>query len=66
MVARRIPLRRHKHFWLFLHAVLVVIDSDGNRLLSQRIPNDEPALLVAHGKTILYIPGRIVHHAARL
>ncbi|GAA2129237.1 hypothetical protein GCM10009825_09310 [Arthrobacter humicola] len=76
-----------------------MIDADGNRLLSQKIPNDEPALLeliatvlklaegydviwatdlnhggpalliailVAHGQTILYIPGRIVHHASKL
>jgi transposase len=77
----------------------VVIDADGNRLLSQRVPNDEPALLelianvlnlgagaeviwatdlnhggpalliallVAHGQNILYIPGRIVHHASKI
>lgn len=81
------------------HHHCVVIDADGNRLLSQKIPNDEPALLelianvlklgdgeeviwatdlnhggpalliailVAHGQNILYIPGRIVHHASRL
>ena len=80
------------------HHHCVVIDADGNRLLSQKIPNDEPALLdliaavlklgdgdevvwatdlnhggpalliamlVAHGQSILYIPGRIVHHASR-
>jgi hypothetical protein len=77
----------------------VVIDADGNRLFSQKIPNDEPALLeliasvlklgdgdevvwatdlnhggpalliailVAHGRNILYLPGRIVHHASKL
>ena len=27
------------------HHHCVVIDADGNRLLSQRVPNDEPALL---------------------
>ena len=27
------------------HHHCVVIDADGNRLLSQKIPNDEPALL---------------------
>ncbi|WP_237739596.1 IS110 family transposase [Arthrobacter sp. TB 26] len=76
-----------------------MIDADGKRLLSQKIPNDEPALLeliaavlkradgdvvlwatdlnhggpalliailVAHGQSILYIPGRIVHHASKL
>ncbi|WP_231941150.1 IS110 family transposase [Arthrobacter sp. U41] len=81
------------------HHHCVVIDVDGNRLLSQKIPNDEPALLelitavlklgdgdeviwatdlnhggpalliailVAHGQNILYIPGRIVHHASKL
>jgi hypothetical protein len=81
------------------HHHCVVIDADGNRLLSQKIPNDEPALLelignvlklaggdeviwatdlnhggpalliallVAHGQNILYIPGRVVHHASRL
>ncbi|WP_442854052.1 IS110 family transposase [Arthrobacter sp. Leaf337] len=81
------------------HHHCVVIDADGTRLLSQKIPNDEPALLelianvlklaggdevlwatdlnhggpalliallVAHGQNILYIPGRIVHHASRL
>nr|WP_306639383.1 IS110 family transposase [Pseudarthrobacter siccitolerans] len=81
------------------HHHCVVIDADGNRLLSQKIPNDEPALLelianvlklgdggevvwatdlnhggpalliallLAHGQDILYIPGRIVHHASRL
>jgi transposase len=81
------------------HHHCVVIDADGNRLLSQKIPNDEPALLelianvlklgdgdevvwatdlnhggpalliallVAHGQNILYIPGRIVHHASKL
>ncbi|RAX47111.1 hypothetical protein DQ354_02615 [Arthrobacter sp. AQ5-06] len=81
------------------HHLCVVIDVDGNRLLSQKIPNDEPALLdliasvlklgdgdevvwatdlnhggpalliallVAHGQSILYIPGRIVHHASKL
>ncbi|WP_018772496.1 IS110 family transposase [Arthrobacter sp. 131MFCol6.1] len=81
------------------HHHCVVIDTDGNRLLSQKIPNDEPALLdliatvlkladgdpviwatdlnhggpalliailVGHGQNILYIPGRIVHHASRL
>lgn len=74
-----------------------IIDADGTRLLSQKIPNDEPtlleliatvlklaggddvvwatdldyggpalliALLVAHGQNLLYIPGRIVHHAS--
>jgi hypothetical protein len=79
------------------HHHCVVIDADGNRLLSQKIPTDEPALLelianvlklgdgdeviwatdlnhggpalliailVAHGQNILYIPGRIVHHAS--
>lgn len=77
----------------------VVIDADGNRLLSQKTPNDEPALLeliasvlklgdgdevvwatdlnhggpalliallLAHDQNILYIPGRIVHHASKL
>ena len=81
------------------HHHCVVIDADGNRLFSQKIPNDEPALLeliaavlklgdgdeviwatdlnhggpalliallVAHGQSILYIPGRIVHHASKL
>lgn len=81
------------------HHHCVVIDADGNRLLSQKIPNDEPALLelianvlklgdcdeviwatdlnhggpalliallVAHGQNILYIPGRVVHHASKL
>jgi Transposase len=81
------------------HHHCVVIDADGNRLLSQKIPNDEPALLeligavlklgagdevvwatdlnhggpalliallLAHGQNILYIPGRIVHHASKL
>ncbi|WP_231941568.1 IS110 family transposase [Arthrobacter sp. U41] len=81
------------------HHHCVVIDADGNRLLSQKIPNDEPALLdlianvlkladgdeviwatdlnhggpalliailVAHGQNVLYIPGRIVHHASKL
>jgi predicted NBD/HSP70 family sugar kinase len=27
------------------HHHCVVIDADGNRLLSQKVPNDEPALL---------------------
>jgi len=77
----------------------VVLGDDGNRLLSQKIPNDEPALLgliatvpkpgdgdeviwatdlnhggpglliailVGHGQNILYIPGRLVHHASKL
>ena len=81
------------------HHHCVVIDAAGNRLLSQKISNDEPALLeliasvlklgdgdeviwatdlnhggqalliailVAHGQNILYIPGRIVHHASKL
>lgn len=81
------------------HHHCVVVDTDGNRLLSQKIPNDEPALLelivtvlklgdrddvvwatdlnhggpalliamlLGHGQNILYIPGRIVHHASRL
>ena len=81
------------------HHHCVVIDADGNRLFSQKIPNDESALLdlvanilklsggdeviwatdlnhggpalliallVAHAQNILYIPGRIVHHASRL
>jgi transposase len=81
------------------HHHCVVIDADGTRLLSQRVPNDETALLeliavilkladggevtwatdlnhggpalliallVAHGQDILYIPGRVVHHASRL
>ncbi|NUU33104.1 IS110 family transposase [Arthrobacter sp. C9C5] len=81
------------------HHHCVVIDAAGNRLLSQRVPNDEPALLelianvlklgdgdeviwatdlnhggpalliailVAHGQNLLYIPGRIVHHASKL
>lgn len=81
------------------HHHCVVIDADGNRLLSQKIPNDEPALLeligavlklgdgdeviwatdlnhggpalliamlVGHGQSILYIPGRTVHHASKL
>ena len=81
------------------HHHCVVIDADGNRLLSQKIPNDEPALLeliatvqkladgdeviwatdlnhggpalliavlLAHGQTILYTPGRTVHHASKL
>jgi transposase len=92
------------HLWAGIdagkaHHHCVVIDADGNRLLSQKIPNDEPALLgliasvlkladgdeviwatdlnhggpalliallVAHGQNILYIPGRIVHHASKL
>ena len=81
------------------HHHCVVIDADGNRLLSQKIFNDEPALLefipdilkigdgdevvwatdmnhggpalliallLAHDQSIVYILGRIVHHAARL
>ncbi len=81
------------------HHHCVVIDAEGNRLFSQKIPNDEPALLellgaalklgdgdeviwatdlnhggpalliailVAHGQNILYIPGRVVHHASRI
>jgi transposase len=81
------------------HHHCFVIDADGNRLLSQRVPNDEPALLelianvlkladgeeviwatdlnhggpalliallIAHDQDILYIPGRIVHHASKL
>ncbi|MEO3933033.1 IS110 family transposase [Micrococcaceae bacterium Sec7.4] len=81
------------------HHHCVVIDADGNLLLSKKIPNDESALLelianvlklaggdeviwatdlnhggpalliamlVAHGQNILYIPGRIVHHASKL
>ncbi|BCW69270.1 hypothetical protein NicSoilB8_03140 [Arthrobacter sp. NicSoilB8] len=92
------------HLWAGIdagkaHHHCVVIDADGNRLLSQKIPNDEPALLqllagvlelaggdpvvwatdlnhvgpglliamlVAHGQTLLYIPGRTVHHASNL
>ncbi|MDQ0634285.1 transposase [Arthrobacter pascens] len=92
------------HLWAGIdagkaHHHCVVFDADGNRLLSQKIPNDEPALLeliaavlkpgegdevvratdlnhggpvlliallVAHGQNVLYIPGRIVHHASRL
>ena len=92
------------HLWAGIdagkaHHHCVVIDADGNRLLSQRVPNDEPALLeliagvlkladgdeviwatdlnhggpalliailVAHGQNILYIPGRVVHHASKL
>lgn len=92
------------HLWAGIdagkaHHHCVVIDADGNRLLSQRVPNDEPALLdliaavlrlgngdeviwatdlnhggpalliailLAHGQNILYIPGRIVHHASKL
>ncbi|CAH0242936.1 IS110 family transposase [Arthrobacter sp. LAR12-1-1.1] len=38
------------HLWAGIdagkaHHHCVVIDADGNRLLSQKIPNDEPALL---------------------
>jgi transposase len=92
------------HIWAGIdagkaHHHCVVIDADGNRLLSQKIPNDEAALLelianvlklgdgdeavwatdlnhggpalliallLAHGQNILYIPGRIVHHASKL
>jgi transposase len=92
------------HLWAGIdagkaHHHCVVIDAEGNRLLSQKIPNDEPALLeliatvlkigdgdeviwatdlnhggpalliamlLAHGQNILYIPGRIVHHASKL
>lgn len=75
----------------------VVLDQSGNVLLSQRVANDEAALLdliatvidlaaddsvcwasdlnaggaalligllAAHGQQLLYLPGRIVHHAA--
>ncbi|MGW9436057.1 IS110 family transposase [Streptomyces sp. NPDC055607] len=75
-----------------------VIDTDGTKVLSRRVPNNEPellelisdvlvsaegspvtwaadlnaggaalliALLASHGRRLLYIPGRTVHHASR-
>ncbi|MBH5144128.1 MULTISPECIES: IS110 family transposase [Rhodococcus erythropolis group] len=79
------------------HHHCVVIDSDGTRLLSQRVANDETelsdliddalglsdggaltwavdlnngaaalliALMTERGQRLLYIPGRVIHHAA--